>query len=165
MSPNLMALYCRTSLVALLCFYHLQTFGQGVDLLNNNKKIITRYIDVVINGHNLDRMGEFFQAGYTWHTMDGKDVNTSKDSGHTTILRWLFNAIPDVHYTIDNIEAGGDMVGITTTATGTARSEMFGLPAAQKKVRYRQMFFYRLKDGKISDQWEVVDGDGIKAQL
>jgi predicted ester cyclase len=42
---------------------------------------------------------------------------------------------------------------------------MFGLPAAQKKVRYKQMFFYRLKDGKITDQWEVVDAGGLKAQL
>jgi predicted ester cyclase len=42
---------------------------------------------------------------------------------------------------------------------------MFGLPAAQKKVRFKQMFFFRLKNNKITEEWEVVDGDGLKAQL
>jgi predicted ester cyclase len=97
--------------------------------------------------------------------MEGKEVNSSQDSGHTAILRWLFNAIPDVHYTIDKIEAGGEMVGLSATAIGTARSEMFGLPVGIKSVRFNQMFFYRLRDGKITDQWEVVDADNIKAQL
>ncbi len=57
------------------------------------------------------------------------------------------------------------MVAVNTTATGTAKSEMFGLPAGQKKVRYKQLFFYRLKDNKITEQWDVVDLDGLKAQL
>jgi len=57
------------------------------------------------------------------------------------------------------------MVALNTTATGTAKGEMFGLPAGQKKVRYKQMFFFRLKYSKITEQWEVVDVEGIKAQL
>ena len=164
MSPNFTTIYFRVIVALLFCF-PFQSMGQGAILLNNNKNVITKYIDVVINHHNLNRKGEFFQTNYIWHTMDGKDVHSSQDSGHNAILRWLFNAIPDVHYTIDNIEAGGDMVGVSTTATGTANGEMFGLPAARKKVSYKQMFFYRLKDGKITDQWEVVDSDNIKAQL
>ncbi|HET9745251.1 MAG TPA: ester cyclase [Chitinophagaceae bacterium] len=66
-----------------------------------------------------------------------------------------FTAIPEVHYTIDMLTQE-DMVAVNTTATGNARSEMFGLRPAQKKVLYQQMFFYRLNDGKITEQWEVV---------
>jgi predicted ester cyclase len=141
------------------------SFGQDSSLLRKNKEVVIKYIDIVINGHDVNRKGEFFKPDYIWHTMDGKEVNNSQDSGHTAILRWLFNAVPDVYYTIDRIEAGGEMVGVSTTATGTAKKEMFGLPAGRKKVRFIQMFFYRLKDGKITEQWEVVDADGIKAQL
>ena len=165
MSPNFMSLYCRVSIFVIFCFCDLQSSAQDAALLSNNKKMITRYIEVVINNHDLNRKGQFFQADYIWHTMDGKDMHSSEDSSHIKTLRWLFTAIPDVHYTIDNIVAGGDMVGVSTSATGTAKSEMFGLPAAQKKVRYKQMFFYRLKDGKIAEQWEIVDVGKIKAQL
>jgi predicted ester cyclase len=42
---------------------------------------------------------------------------------------------------------------------------MFGFPASQKKVRFKQMFFFRLKNNKITEEWEVVDVDGLKAQL
>lgn len=165
MSPNLRSLCFRVSTVVLFYFCHLPSYGQDITLLNNNKKVITKYFEAVINARNLNQRSEFFPTDYIWHTMDGKDVHSSQDSGHIATKRWLFTAIPDVHYTIDNMVAEGDMVAVNTTATGTARSEMFGLPAAQKKVRYKQMFFYRLKDGKITDQWEVVDAGGLKAQL
>jgi predicted ester cyclase len=57
------------------------------------------------------------------------------------------------------------MVAINTTVAGNAKGEMFGLPVGQKKVSFKQMFFYRLKNNKITEQWEVVDVDGMKAQL
>jgi predicted ester cyclase len=155
----------RVIIIVLFCFIDLETFGQGVSLSEKNKNIIRRYIEVVINGHNLERKPDFFREDYTWHTLEGTGVKNNTDSSHSSTLRWLFNAIPDVKYTIDFIEAGGDMVGISTTATGTARGEMFGLPVSQKRVVYRQMFFYLLKEGKVTDQWEVVDVDGIKSQL
>ena len=165
MTINIKALSFRIITAILFCFWYLPSFGQHASLPNANKKVITKYFDVVINAHNLDRKGEFFQTDYILHTMDGKDVHSTQDSLHISTLRWLFTAIPDVLYNIDNIVSGGDMVGITTTATGTAQGEMFGLPVGQKKVIYKQMFFYLLKSGKIAEQWEVVDPDGIKAQV
>ncbi len=81
------------------------------------------------------------------------------------MLRFLYTAIPDIHYIIDNAIVEGDMVAVNSTVTGTARSEMFDFPASQKKVRFKQMFFFRLKNNKITEEWEVVDVDGLKAQL
>jgi predicted ester cyclase len=165
MSTNFKSVSFRVATCILFYFWCLPSFGQDLTLLNNNKKIISRYFDVVVNAHDLNRKGEFFQSDYIWHTMDGKDVHSNEDSGHNTILRWLFTAIPDVQYTIVHILSQGDMVAVFATATGTARSEMFGLPAAQKKVHYQQMFFYRLRDGKITEQWEALDPGVLKSQL
>lgn len=165
MGANFRAL-CFRAIIGVLFFSCLiPSFGQNANLLKNNKKVITKYFEVVINAHNLDRKGEFFQTDYIWHTMDGKDVHSSVDSGHNAALKWLFTAAPDVQYTIVHILAEGDMVSVYTTVTGTARSEMFGLPAAQKVVHFQQMFFYRLKGGKITEQWEALDPGVIKAQL
>ncbi|ULQ57108.1 ester cyclase [Flavihumibacter rivuli] len=158
-------LFSRFSIIVLLVYFHSTAFGQATKLSNQNKQMINKYFEVVINAHNLDRKGNFFQPDYTWHTMDGKTTQSSQDTSHNATLRWLFSAIPDVHYTIDHILAEEDMVAVNTTATGLAKSELFGLPAGLKKVRYQQMFFYRLKDGKIAEQWEVVDRDGLMEQL
>ena len=126
---------------------------------------ITRYFNEVINGQKLNRLGEFFSRDYIWHQMNGIDVHSSQDSSHVSMLRFIYLAMPDIHYTIDNVIVEGDMVAVNSTVTGTAKSEMFGLPAAQKKVRFKQMFFFRLKNNKITEEWEVVDLDGLKTQL
>ena len=155
----------RVITLTLLFFVRFPSFGQNTTLLNSNKKTVTKYFNEVINTQKLNRMGEFFSTDYILHTMDGKDVRSSQDSSHIATIRQVYKAIPDVHWTIDYIIAEGDMIAINTTITGTAKAEMFGLPAGQKKVRFKEMFFYRLKNDKITEEWEVVDVDGLKAQL
>jgi len=165
MTMNYHAVSFRVITVILFFFWHLTSFGQYTSLEKANKKTIIRYFDEVVNTKKLNRMGEFFSRDYIWHQMNGTDVRSSQDSSHVSTLRWLYTAIPDVHYTIDHAITGGDMVAVNSTVTGTAKSEMFRLPAAQKKVRFKQMFFFRLKNNKIIEEWEVVDVDGLKAQL
>ncbi len=110
-------------------------------------------------------MDEIFSKDFIWHQMNGTDSRRDQDSAHVSILKWLFTAIPDVHYAIYHIIAEGDVVALNTTVTGSAKRELFGLAGAQKKVRFKQMFFFRLKNNKITEEWEVVDGDGLKSQL
>ena len=159
--------FLSIKVVGTLLFYLwcLPSFGQDAKQLKNNKETIVRYFDEVINQQKLDRINDFFAQDFIWHQMNGKDSRGNNDTSHTATKRWLFNAIPDVHYTVDHITAEGDMVALNTTVTGTARAELFGLPAGLKKVRFRQMFFYKLNNNKIAEQWEVVDVDGLKAQL
>ena len=155
----------RAITLSLFFFGYLPSFGQATSLLNDNKKTIIRYFDEVINTQKLNRMGEFFSTDYIWHQMNGTDVRSSQDSSHVFTLRFLYKAIPDIHYTIDNAEVEGNMVAVNSTVTGTARSEMFGFPASQKNVRFKQMFFFRLENNKITEEWEVVDVEGLKAKL
>ncbi len=165
MMANQSILLIRIIALIIVCFHSFPSFSQQRSSSNANKKVITRYFDEVINPQELNRMAEFFSQDYIWHQMNGIDVRSSQDSSHISTLRWLFTAIPDIHYAIDHVIAEGDMVALNTTATGTAMSEMFGLPAAQKKVRFKQMFFFRLKNNKITEEWEVVDLEGLKAEL
>jgi steroid delta-isomerase-like uncharacterized protein len=152
-------------LLLLLVFFFLPSYGQHASQQNSNKKIVSRYLDEVINKQQLNRMGEFFSKDYTWHQMDGKVTRSSGDTSHVAMLRFIFKAIPDIQYTIDNIVAEGNMVAVNTTVNGNANSEFFGLPASQKKVRFKQMFFFRLAGNKIQEEWEVVDVDGLIKQL
>jgi len=97
--------------------------------------------------------------------MNGTDVHSNQDSAHISAMKFVFSALPDIYYKIDNIIAEGDMVAVNCTITGTAKSGMFGLPAAQKNVHFKQMLFFRLANNKITEEWEVVDLDGLKTQL
>jgi predicted ester cyclase len=93
----------RICLVLLLLISLLPSYGQQASVQNTNKKTISRYLDEVINKQQMNRMGEFFSQDYTWHQMDGKSIRISEDSFHVAMLRFIFKAIPDIQYTIDNI--------------------------------------------------------------
>ncbi|ULQ51766.1 ester cyclase [Flavihumibacter fluvii] len=149
----------------LFSFSHSSSFGQNTSSPDANRKIVISYFDEVINKGKLNRMGEFFSQDYIWHQMNGTDIHSSHDSAHIAMIRSVYSAIPDIRYTIDNIVAEGDMIAVNSTVTGTANSVMFGLSGGQKKVQFKQMFFFRLANNKITEEWEVVDVDGMKAQL
>ncbi|HRO86380.1 MAG TPA: ester cyclase, partial [Niabella sp.] len=86
---------------------------------NTNKETITRYFNEVVNAQKLNRMGEFFSNDYIWHQMNGTDIRSSEDSSHIAMLRFLYRAIPDIRYTIDNAVGEGDMIAVNSTVTGT----------------------------------------------
>lgn len=162
---NYPSLCLRVITVIPFFFWHLISFAQPTSVQKANKKTILRYFNEVVNTQRLNHLGQFFSRDYIWHQMNGTDISSSQDSSHIVMLRFIYAAIPDLHYTIDNAIVEGDMVAVNSTGSGTAKSEMFGLPAGQKKIRFKQMFFFRLKNNKITEEWEVVDSDGIRTQL
>lgn len=151
--------------ILLFCCWNVCASAQITTLPEQNKKRVTQYFNKVINTQRLDRFKEFFADSYIWHQMNGIDIRSNPDSAHLEAIKFVFRAIPDIHYTIDNILADDDMVALNCTITGTANSEFFGLPAALKKVRFKQMFFFRLLNNKITEEWELVDLDGLRAQM
>ena len=41
--------------------------------------------------------------------------------------------------------------------TGTQKGEFLGIPPSDKQVRIEGMIFFRFKDSKIIERWEVID--------
>jgi steroid delta-isomerase-like uncharacterized protein len=165
MKMNKITLLLRVIIPITFYYWNIPTFGQNPSGQNANTKIILSYFDEVVNTHKMSRMGEFFSQDYIWHQMDGKEAHSRQDSSHVSMLKFIFKAIPDIQYTVDNTVAEGDMVAVNSTVTGTAMGEFFGYMGSQKKVQFKQMFFFRLLNNKIIEEWEVVDIAGIKEQL
>lgn len=151
--------------ILLLCCSTFSAVAQMEKLPEENKKVIERYFNELLNTQNPSRMNEFFSEDFTWHQMNGTDISSKSDSTHMSAMKFVFTAIPDIHYTINNLVAEKDMVAVNCTITGTANAERFGFPPTQQKVSFKQMFFFRLANKKIMEEWEVVDLDGLKAQL
>jgi steroid delta-isomerase-like uncharacterized protein len=139
-------------------------FGQGNLSKNTNKEIVQKWLDM-FNKHNLSEINKVFESDYIWHTMDGREIHSSQDSSHLSTLKFVLQAVPDIHYTIESIIGDGDFVAVNATVTGIAQSQFFGLPAGQKTIRVKQMFFFRLAGGRITEEWEVLDGDLMMKQM
>ena len=41
--------------------------------------------------------------------------------------------------------------------TGTQKTEFLGIPPSDKQVRLEGMIFFRFKDSKITERWEIID--------
>ncbi|WP_300600898.1 ester cyclase [Niabella sp.] len=140
-------------------------YAQAPLHMSSNKKAIQLYFSEVINKHDLSKLKPAVAVGYVWHAPDGGPAHRAADSAHFKMLQFVFSAIPDIQYSIDNMIEEGDLVAVNTWVTGTANKEFFGFPPGKKTITFRQMFFFRLKNQKIAEEWEVLDMGGIRDQL
>ena len=58
-----------------------------------------------------------------------------------------------------------DRVVVRWVGTGTHTGEVNGIPPTGKRVEIRYMDFWKVKDGKIVDNWVMVDFPHVMRQL
>lgn len=139
--------------------YSATLFGQSKKSKNTNKEVVQKWFDMV-NRHDISKMKQIFAADYIWHTMDGKDIHSSQDSSHVVFLRSVLGANPTFRYEIVSIINEGDIVAVNTIVSGKTQS-----PSGEKSIKVKQMFFYRLSRGLITEEWEVLDTDLMAKQM
>lgn len=139
--------------------YSATLFGQSKKSKITNKEVVQKWFDMV-NNHDISEMNKIFAADYIWHTMDGKDIRSSQDSSHAVFLRFLLRSNPASRYEIISIINEGDLVAVNTILTGKAQS-----PSGEKDINVKQMFFFRLSGGLITEEWEALDTDLMKKQM
>jgi steroid delta-isomerase-like uncharacterized protein len=74
----------------------------------------------------------------------------------------LHEAYSDLHVTVEDVIAEGDKVVGRNTVTGSHRGEYLGIPPTGRSVTYKEIFIFRMTDGRIVETWGVVD---VLAQL
>jgi predicted ester cyclase len=77
----------------------------------------------------------------------------------------FYTAFPDLKTTIENLVADGDMVGLRVTASGTNTGPIMGAPATGRPVVFSGMELFRVRSGRIAEQWGEFDGPSILQQL
>jgi steroid delta-isomerase-like uncharacterized protein len=82
----------------------------------------------------------------------------------------LWEAVPDVRWTLERIIAEDDWAAVQWTMRGTHTGDFthpaFGsAPASGKTLRMTYMDHYRIVDGRIAEAWEVRDALTLLQQL
>ncbi len=139
--------------------YSTVLFGQSKKSKNTNKEVVQKWFDMV-NNHDITEMDKVFAADYIWHTMDDRDIRSSQDSSHVVFLRTILHTNPTLRYEIISIIGEGDLVAVNTEVTGRLQS-----PVGEKFIKVKQMFFYRVSHGLITEEWEVLDTDLMAKQM
>jgi predicted ester cyclase len=117
-----------------------------------NKEVVREYYARVINGRDLEAVGEFF--------LDDRMV----EGVRAGCFRY-FEAFPDLHVALDDLIAEGDRVFLRSTLTGTHDGEYKGIPATGRHVATECAEVFRIADGKFAGYWCLTNVAGLMRQL
>ena len=106
---------------------------------------------------------EFVAPNYVRHDPNTPEVRGAE--AEKQLITMVLAAFPDIHFTIENLVAGGDTVAGRYTLRGTHNGEWLGIPPTHKAVTLTVMEIYRIADGKIAEQWVILDALGMLQQL
>jgi steroid delta-isomerase-like uncharacterized protein len=74
-------------------------------------------------------------------------------------------ALPDLAVTVDHQFAEGEYVASRFTARGTHQGALLGAPPTGREVVVTGITVSRCEDGRIAEEWELVDMAGLLAQV
>lgn len=98
---------------------------------------------------------------YRHHTPDSSiTLDGFKNGG-----RWIYRGLAGYLLTIDALVSNADTVAVRWTAQGVHVASFYGEPVSGKLIVTRGMNFHRIEQGRIAEDWEVIDFDGFKRQL
>src|SRR5919204_87348 len=109
-------------------------------------------------------MEEFYAPpAYVWH---GPGVFPDLDrAGMKQMMPAFFTALPDLHYTVEDLIAEGDKVVCRLTWRATHQGEYMGVPATGKVVTRTAIIISRFAGGKVVEDWVNEDDLGLMQQL
>lgn len=126
--------------------------------------LVRRYIEDLINGHNLALADELFGPGYADHSPGAPPVAAGPEGVRETDA-FFRGAFPDMHYTIEDLFGAGDRAAVRWTTRGTNTGPMGAMPPTGKAVTVSAVYIFRAEDGKLTDAWGDFDALGMQQQL
>jgi predicted ester cyclase len=98
---------------------------------------------------------------FVWHlTMGDFNLEQAKQ-----IEASIYQSLPDMYSTIDDIMAAGDKVIVRLTMHATHKGEYLGVAPTGKKIQQIGIAIIRLAKGKMVEEWMVNDTYGLMIQL
>ena len=123
---------------------------------------IQTWMSEAINGDNLAVVDELAHPDYVYR-------NPTEELRGAEAVKGLFAAyragFPDFHVRVDERVADSERIAQAFTMTGTHRGEFMGIPATGKAIEVHGVVFSRFADGKIVEEWEVIDQLAFLQQL
>jgi steroid delta-isomerase-like uncharacterized protein len=127
-----------------------------------NKAVVRRMFEAY-NKHDLAALEDLCAPDYVWHGPAGfGDMDLA---AMNQVMPAWFAALPDMHWTVEDLIAEGDKVVVRYTCRGTHQGEFMGMPPTGKTVTVAAIIISRFAGGKCVEDWEEADMLGLFKQL
>ena len=128
-----------------------------------NKAKEQRLVAEALNQGNLAVLDECLAPDFIYHGPGRREVKGIK--GFKQFLAELRAAYPDMHVTIENILAEGDLVATRTFSTFTFTGKVGDVTPTGRKVSMTGSIVDRFRGNKIAETWELYDRLELYQQL
>jgi predicted ester cyclase len=120
-----------------------------------NIRVVETFLDDVLDGHHGDHAARYLTGDAQFHA--GTVGNFTGRATVAGVLAGIVGAIPDLHANVQDIFGHGDEVVVRLVVTGTQEGPLLGIPATGRHLQWDAIDLYRLKGGKISQEWASED--------
>ena len=127
------------------------------------KQLNERFTDEVFRRRRVDAVDDLLTDDFVEHTPapgQATDRQGAKD-----FIGMMLQAFPDLDFSIDRQVAEGDTVASVGMMTGTHKGEFMGVPATGRTVSVQVMDTGRVRNGRFSEHWGLVDVPALMGQL
>ena len=81
------------------------------------------------------------------------------------VVQGYREGLADLNVTVEHQFTAGDYVATRTTIRGRHEGELFGHPATGRGIEVMGLTLSRCRDGRIEEEWELIDAAGLLAQI
>ena len=130
----------------------------------DNKAIIRRFVQEVLNERNAALLNEIYSDDYIGHDPERPALRRMEDMKQI-MDQMLGKVFPDAQYSIDGLFAEGDMVIWHWTFRATHQGEVMGIPPSGKSINISGVNIFRMANGKVVEDWVYRDTLGLMRQI
>ena len=136
--------------------------------MNDPKQIINRFVEELWNGRRLDVADEIFAKDCVTHQLRSgapmDAVPRGPEDIKVHVADWIAS-FPNLRFSIEQILNEGDRVVTQLLMEGTHQGPWMGIPATGKTMQIRMFTIHRVAQGKIVEDWVLVESLGFFQQL
>ena len=127
-----------------------------------NEQVLRRFVDRFVNHGDESVLAELVHPDYVYRS-PGEELHGP--DGIAALFRGYRGAFPDLRIAIDELLVAGQSTVMRFTLTGTHRGALLGIPATGKAVKVHGMIRSRYREGKLVEEWELLDQLSLFEQL
>jgi steroid delta-isomerase-like uncharacterized protein len=124
-----------------------------------NKSAVRDCFETASRG-NFDALHQIVTPDYVLHPEEAHGAD-----GLAEMVNGYRSALSDLNVTIEHQFTEGDYVATRCTIRGRHDGELMGTPPSGREVAFTGLTISRCRDGKIEEEWELVDSVGLLRQI
>ena len=136
--------------------------------MDDPKQLINRFVEELWNKRRLDVADAIFAKNCVTHQLQSGVPADAVPRGPQAIKEhvtgWIAS-FPDLRFTIEQMLSEDDRVVMQLLMEGTHQGAWLGIPASGKKMQIRMFTVHRVVQGKIAEDWVLVESLGFFQQL